>query len=49
MIKLIENLQQWPEALQTLIKENINNSNIAEFISTPDFLRKVKMTLDKLE
>jgi hypothetical protein len=34
MIKLIENLQQSPQALQQLVKENLNNNNIAEFISS---------------
>jgi hypothetical protein len=49
MIKLIEKLQQSPETFTELIKENINNPNITELLSTPEFLKRVELKLERIE
>lgn len=49
MIKLIEILQQTPETLQALVRDNINNPNIEHLISSPEFLGRVEIVLERVE
>lgn len=49
MIKLLERLQQTPETLRELIRENINNPNIEHLIASADLLGRVDLVLERVE
>lgn len=49
MIKIIERLQQTPETLKELVRENINNPCIEHLISSSEFLGKVDLVLERVE